>query len=219
MLLKKYAKICISIIATIILSYWLVSAWTNLWTVTSWTSLTDTIWNNMIIQLNDVWQRSSGIFTDGSWNVWVWTNTPYAKLDVSGNFIRTISHSTNTSVGSDLDNGQITDRVLNFNKLKADTDMRINYSDNFRVIWASKACTWEIKIDWNSCGTPLKYTIYSNNYNIHRPHSFLWYCTWLSAWSHQIQIYVSSNISWFSWGDCYTWWDESTWTLETEEVN
>lgn len=83
MKLQKYTKTSISILLTLLLSYWLVAAWTNLSSVTTWENLTATIWNEMVTKLNDTWQRASGIFTDGLDRVWIWTSNPWTDLNVS----------------------------------------------------------------------------------------------------------------------------------------
>ncbi len=85
MKIQKYTKTSISILLTLLLSYWLVSAWTNLSSVTTWDTLTATVWNDMATKLNDAWQRASGIFTDGSSNVGVGINTPWTRLHVYNN--------------------------------------------------------------------------------------------------------------------------------------
>lgn len=53
MKLQKYTKTSLSIVLTLFLSYWLVSAWTNLSSVTTWDTLTSTVWNDMVTKLND----------------------------------------------------------------------------------------------------------------------------------------------------------------------
>ncbi|MDD2871860.1 MAG: tail fiber domain-containing protein [Candidatus Gracilibacteria bacterium] len=85
MKLQKYTKSSLSIIFTLLLSYGLVGAWTNLTSVTTGDSLTATVWNDMVTKLNDAGQRASGIFTDGSGNVGIGTNSPANKLNVIGN--------------------------------------------------------------------------------------------------------------------------------------
>lgn len=79
---NKNKNILISLIL-IVISYWLVSAWTNLSTVTNWTALTATVWNDMVTKVNETGNRVSWISTDWSSNVWIWTTTPTAKLQVS----------------------------------------------------------------------------------------------------------------------------------------
>ncbi len=83
MKIQKYTKTSISILLTLLLSYWLVSAWTNLSSVTTWDTLTATVWNDMATKLNDAWQRASGIFTDGSGKVGIWTSSPKAHLHIT----------------------------------------------------------------------------------------------------------------------------------------
>ncbi|MDD2871125.1 MAG: hypothetical protein PHS49_03975 [Candidatus Gracilibacteria bacterium] len=66
----------------------IANAWVNLSTVGPGDSLTDTIWNEMVTKLNDTGQRASGIFTDGSSNVGIGTNTPSDKLHMVGGNIK-----------------------------------------------------------------------------------------------------------------------------------
>lgn len=50
--------------------------------VTSWTSLTSDIWNNTMTAINSIWARTDGIYSSW-WSIWIWTNSPQAKLDVN----------------------------------------------------------------------------------------------------------------------------------------
>lgn len=83
--MNKTTKTSVSVIFTILLSYWLVSAWTNLTSVSNWDPLTSTVWNDMVTKVNETGNRVSWIFTDWSAKVGIGTNTPGAKLDVVWN--------------------------------------------------------------------------------------------------------------------------------------
>lgn len=69
----------------ILLVFWIANAWVNISSVTSWDALTETIWNEIVTKVNETGNRVSGIFTDGSGNVWVGNAIPSAKLDVTWN--------------------------------------------------------------------------------------------------------------------------------------
>lgn len=119
------------------------------------------------------------------------------------------------------DSGVINSRLLIFNKTKTDTVIRISYTDNLRVYSAgSSACRWEIKVDGLSCpGQPLTYDYYQNlaHENIHRSRTVVGYCKGISAGNRNIQIYVS-GVPAVTHGDCDTGWNNSTWVIETEEI-
>ena len=223
MKLQKITKTGISILATIIVSYWLVSAWTNLTTVSTWNTLTATTWNDMITKVNETGNRVSGIFTSWS-NVWIWTITPSAPLEVAGKIIRTIDYATANWPGDDTDQWQIVSRVLNLTKLKTSTKLRIGYTDNLRVysgVFEWKACRWEIRVDWVSCpNQPLVYDFYKVLASENPLHSgtLVGYCSWLTSGAHQIQIWVWDTPG-YTGSDCYTWWAGSTWVIDSEEVN
>ncbi|MDD2871863.1 MAG: tail fiber domain-containing protein [Candidatus Gracilibacteria bacterium] len=85
MKIQKYTKTSISILLTLLLSYGLVSAWTNLSSVTTGDNLTETIWNEMVTKLNDTGQRASGIFTDGLGRVGIGTSNPETDFVVTNN--------------------------------------------------------------------------------------------------------------------------------------
>lgn len=215
---KKYTKLSLSIILTSILSYWFIFAWINLWTVNNWEQLTESIWNTMIWKINENGQKLEWI-TNIWWKIGIWEPNPSAKLDVAWPIIRTIAHSTGNWPSDDTDTWMIASRVLTFNKLKTNTDIRISYTDNLRVIGTNKSCSREIKIDWNSCpNQKLIYNFYTTWSNIHRSRTMVGYCSWISSGSHQIQIWVA-NSQWYSDSDCYTGWLNSTWVIEAEEVN
>lgn len=159
------------------------------------------------------------VVVDKSGNVGIGTMSPGESLDVSGLMIRKIARATGNGPNDGTDNGQIASRVLNITKAKADTAIRIGYTDNLRVIGNARACRWEIRADGASSQVqPLVYDYYSRDTdNTHRSRAVVGYYQGLSAGSHQIQIWVGPAPG-FPLTDCYTGWNNSTWVLEAEEV-
>ncbi|EDN70489.1 secreted protein [Beggiatoa sp. PS] len=156
-------------------------------------------------------------------NVGIGTTDPKAKLDVNGNFIRTITYATGNGPNDQTDVGQIKSRILSFSKVKANTKIRIGYTDNLRTYGVvQKACRWEIRIDGKSC--PSQALVYDDHVetkdNTHSSRTVVGYCSGIAAGSHTIGIWVSHVPEpRFSGSDCYTGWNNSTWVIEAEEVN
>lgn len=83
--LKKSFLWALVFLGTIVFWWLSYATWINLNIVESWDTLTSTLWNEVVWKINEIWAKTDGIFTDGSWNVWIWTTTPTQKLDVNGN--------------------------------------------------------------------------------------------------------------------------------------
>jgi len=151
-------------------------------------------------------------------------------LDVRGSFSRRIAHASGFNQMDGLDVGQIVTRVLSVNKKQASTALRIGYTDNFRTVGQNKSCTWEIRVDGQSCPSGvLKYSIFHSTTTgdiayVHRSDHVVGYCSGLAAGQHEIQIWVEPSTDTRPGGlsypgsDCFTGWI-STWMLEAEEVN
>ena len=132
---------------------------------------------------------------------------------------RSITYATDNGPNDGTDIGIIESRLLSFEKLRSNSDIRISYTDNFRTFGYGKACRWEILIDGTSCPSqPLVYDNYVSQGNIHRSGTFVGYCSGLDTGLHEIQIYVD-NTPGYTRSDCYTGWENSTWLIEAEEVN
>jgi len=146
------------------------------------------------------------------------TATPAAELDVNGYLIRKIAYATGHGPADDSDSGQIASRVLSINKLSSSSVLKISYTDNFRTMGTQKVCSWEIKVDGNSCPDDvLKYNFYSldSSENILRSTSVTGYCSGVTTTgAHEIQVWVDNTG-----GDCYTGWNNSTWVIDVEEVS
>jgi len=151
-------------------------------------------------------------------------------LDLKGALSRRIAHASGFHQVDLIDVGQIVTRVLSVNKRQASTALRIGYTDNLRVLGYDKSCTWEIRVDGQSCPSgSLKYAVYqalaiAESSYMYRPNHVVGYCSGLAAGSHEIQIWVEQTVDQnpgaptYSGSDCYTGWN-STWMLEAEEVN
>jgi hypothetical protein len=135
----------------------------------------------------------------------------------NGKLIRKISMATGR--GNDgKDNGYVVSRTLTIIKAKTDTALRILYCDNFRVTGTNVAARWEIHIDGKSTSNGGIYQdIHSSNGNRHAPATIMGYATGISVGTHTIQIWVGKNVS-HPQADAFTGWNESTWTIEAEEV-
>ena len=165
------------------------------------------------------WVDGSGKVTT-TVNVGIGTTAPGAKLDVAGNFIRTIAYATSNGPNDSTNVGQIKTRVLSFSKAKTDTKIRISYTDNLRTHGNAKGCRWEIRVDGRSCpNQALVYDDYASaNDNTHSSRTVAGYCSGVAAGSHTIGIWVG-NTPGYSGSDCYTGWSSSTWVIEAEEIN
>jgi hypothetical protein len=156
-------------------------------------------------------------------------NNNFIATDIDGSVtlgevIRTISYATANGPDDGMDNGQIVSRILDFTKKKANTKLRISYTDNFRV-WpiggAAATCRWQIRLNGLACPSQdLIYDMYEGvaGDNNHRSQTVVGYCDNVAAGARQIQVWVGPVPGWTG-GDCHTGWFASTWVLEVEEVN
>lgn len=140
----------------------------------------------------------------------------------SSDAVRTSTYATGNGPQSGIDSGQLLSRVLTVTKAEPDTDLRISYTDNFRVLGgvAGSAARWELRIDGASCPSQaLAYDIYSSqDSNHHRSDTFVGYCRGLGAGTYEVQVWVGAVPGFPASGDAYTGWLDSTWVLEAEEV-
>ncbi|MFK7779636.1 MAG: hypothetical protein QM490_00600 [Candidatus Gracilibacteria bacterium] len=196
--LQKYTKWLFSIIITIILSYGVIYAVTT--TVSDGDILTSTLWNDLVNKIEPITNNNG-------------------TIELAGGLIRTIIHNTANGPVDQTDVGQIVTRVLNFNKIKDASKIRISYTDNFRTYPNAVSCRWEIKIDGASClNQSLVYDVYNSGANPYHSRTFVGYCGGVTAGNHEIQVWVSGTPGYTA-GDCYTGFAGSTWVIEAEEVN
>ncbi len=125
------------------------------------------------------------VVTSGG-NVGIGVTAPQAKLEVAGDFIRTIARNHGYNQVDDADSGPLSSRVLTFTKKQADTGIRIIYSDNFRCLSQSNRakCQWSIYFNGASCSNPvpLAYGMDVNpGNNHHRSDTFVGTCFGLAA--------------------------------------
>lgn len=145
------------------------------------------------------------------------------KATLKGPLIRSIARVHGNGGGADAgaDTGALSTRLLKFSKTRADTGIRVTWTDNTRVT-GGDACRWEIKIDGASCTNPgpLVNDLYFggvSGMNHHRFATVIETCFGLAAGEHQIQVFVGP-VPAYSQGDCYTGWANQYWALEAEEV-
>jgi len=163
-------------------------------------------------------------------NVGIGTETPRARLEVVGDlnvtdeFVRKISVATGLGPGDDTDNGQIASRVLTFNKVYAETAIRIIYCDAFRVRGNDSAARWEIKVDGNAppggrlCYDKCSKTSLAPNVvtSHNEPATIFGYAVGVAPGIHTISVWVGPIAPYSC--DAYTGWESSRWTLEAQEV-
>lgn len=137
---------------------------------------------------------------------------------------RTIPRATGLGPADGIDAGVIVSRTLSVNKDRADTALRIGYTDNFRV-WqpsgAPGACRWQVLVDGASCpGGALVYDRYIGSpggTNVHAQAHVVGYCEGLAAGPHTIEVEVTNTLAGAP-ADCYTGYSASRWVIESEEV-
>lgn len=218
MKLQKYTKSSLSIIFTLLLSYWLVWAWTNLTSVTTWDSLTATVWNDMVTKLNDTGQRASGIFTDGSWNVGIWTSTPANKLNVIGNtrikwnsnYTLPLENSFDLVLDTDLTNRSMY-FLWNWNWYSLQSKEKSSWNNlpislnplGWNVwIWTTTP-TKKLQIwSWNSSLSMDNFSIWTDIWNLLPWSAFGWVIEWWDYWVLTLWIKdndVSDAVAIVSW--------------------
>jgi len=147
---------------------------------------------------------------------------PYAlHAKTADNFTSTIPYATGNGPNDGTDVGQIVSRVLNFTKKKANTKIRISYTDNLRTIGPNKSCRWQMRINGNACPSQdLVYDFFdaSSGGNIHRSNTLVGYCDQVPDGPVQVQIWVLPTPG-YSNCDCYTGFANSTWVIEAEEID
>ena len=163
-------------------------------------------------------------------NVGIGTDTPRARLEINGNLnvtdglVRKISVATGLGPCDDTNNGQIISRVLSFNKVHAETAIRIIYCDAFRVRGNDSAARWEIKVNGNAppggrlcydkCSkTSLGQTVVTSH---NEPGTIVGYAVGIPAGMHVIGVWVGPIAPYAC--DAATGWESSRWTLEAQEV-
>ncbi len=173
--------------------------------------------NNVSKEVDDL---QKGITVDSEGNVGIGTTTLAAKLEVNGDFIRTIPRAAGYG-DTQTDNGPLGSRVLNFTKKQSDTGIRVTYIDNFRVLNNEAACSWEIKFNGASCTNPgaLRYDKFEGgtNSNRHNPATVFGTCFDILAGPVRVDVWVGTTAGRNN-GDCYTGWVNQYWSLGAEEV-
>ncbi|MDD2870441.1 MAG: hypothetical protein PHS49_00490 [Candidatus Gracilibacteria bacterium] len=87
------AKNILLTILTLFLSIIVVQAWNGSLTTTSGSTLTDTLWNNLVSNVEELNTRTTGITASGG-NIGIGTSSPSTKLEVNGSIKFTPNGST-----------------------------------------------------------------------------------------------------------------------------
>ncbi|MEL6534011.1 MAG: hypothetical protein AAFQ98_01300 [Bacteroidota bacterium] len=139
---------------------------------------------------------------------------------------RKIWVATGNGPNDGRDSGKVTGRTLTFTKRFADTALRITYSDNLRVYSSGRhdaSGRWEIRIDDKGIpGAPIYQDFYTHTgttkNNHHIPCTIRGIAKGVSAGSHTVSVWVGGVPGHANHPDRYTGWNNSTWTIEVEEV-
>jgi len=150
-------------------------------------------------------------------------NANFDTLVTAVNY-RTIARATGLGPADDLDSGAIASRVLAVTKDRADTALRIEYTDNLRAYsfgGLQGGCRWEVRVDGASCpGGSLIYDFWTNanTTQVYYQNSVVGFCEGLAVGPHSVQVYVDNMSLPGGPGNCYTGFSSSRWVLESEEV-
>jgi len=179
---------------------------------------------NDLLQVQNSKSESKLIF-DKNGNLGIGTN-PGSKLDVNGFLMRKIHRRGQLGPNFSYDQYdpvKITDRTLQFTKIKDNTSVKIEFTDYIGTDKHCAVCTWEIRVDDLSCTEPLiflNYACIDTKYNSPMTIQTLkGYCEGIEAGNHEIQIWLhkSSNYS-HTPTKCVTGSNGSRWTIDAEEV-
>lgn len=138
-------------------------------------------------------------------------------------YVNIVAYNTGSGPNDGLDKGKIESRTLEFKKSIESSNIRIIYSDNFRVIGSAKACRWKITIDDKECATNQSNQLNHDRYsatasNVHAGGIIFGYCSGIPKGQHKIEVSVSPVRAQDKGADCYTGWNNTTWTIEAAEI-
>jgi len=168
-----------------------------------------------------LWNGDNRLVVTKDGNVGIGTANPGAKLEVVGDFIRTIPRWAGYS-NDPKDDGILIGRTITFTKKVANTGIRVMWSDNFRALGTNVACTWEILFNGVSCSNPgaLRFDKFAGDTysNRHDPTTVFGTCFGLPVGTVMITTRVGTTPGYVS-TDCYTGWTGGALTtIEAEEV-
>jgi hypothetical protein len=186
------------------------------------------ITNKMDVSNNDagIWSKGGNNFYYLDGNIGIGTSEPSATLDVNGSFIRRVARASSIGPHEKITKGQITSRVLRFNKTKDDTAIKVSYTDILApyCVSCTCGCKWEIRVDGQSCpGEKLAYDvlIYNTKADIRafRSRTVNGYCEGVPKGDHEIQIWVDvAAVGSPESCQCLTGLGDARWTIDAEEV-
>jgi hypothetical protein len=137
------------------------------------------------------------------------------NVEVRGKIIRSVTAVTANGPGHTTGNGELPSRKLTFTKVYEETRIRIFYCDNFRIMGNEARCRYEILVDGKPIpGDPIYADRYGSSGNYHEQSTIFGYAKGIKSGKHTISIQLTSEAP----CEVYTGWDNSTWSIEAEEV-
>lgn len=180
-------------LSTVLIWYIGYAAYSGLPIQPAWTTITQTIWNDVINKINDIWSRVEGIYSNWG-NIGVWTNAPSAKLEISGNIkISDGTQWTGKVLTSDANGiaswNNPSDHVLN------------NQSQNSWALpqsaWSTVVGAWGYYDHGNFSVTPWVYMWFVYNCGWQ-----LTYASWV--WNDYTMVWTPVVYSSSNWSNLYT---------------
>ncbi len=171
-------------------------------------------------QLKHAFTNAGTVFHGG--NVAIGTaDIGNARLEVNGDLIRTIARFQSYTAGDGTDSGALIGRNVSYTKRRADTGLRVSWSDNFRVVGNTQACRWEVLFNGVSCTSPgpIVFDKYEGgtSSNRHDPATVFGTCFGLAAGTVNVTT-RTTTVPGYGVGDCYTGWNGQLVSFEVEEV-
>ena len=182
------------------------AVWVNMTDVWPWETLTNTMWNTMLWNIDTLktdldtansnistLQTNSAPITSTWWNVWIWVSIPTQKLDVSWTVKATQFESTKAS----------------FIRVK--------------VNWCSWACSWYHTLDtWTNIAPIISHDIINNDASTFTTSWTNWTVTINKSWTYMIRINLMQVPSVDAWNNyaipIINWSPNWLWAMSWEQA-